>query len=508
MDSILLVNWDNYPNIAHGGVYAWAKSLVENLEEYNYFVINCLSNPNVNSQYSVPDNVKKIIELPLYGCNRYEEFYTNEENTLLPRIFRTSDSMIIDKFIPYFREFLSELISEKGNHKRLCQIVYEFHALLTKYDAKKCTEHPLTFATFLKQIEKDDLYARMPLQQATFIFQVVQRIIQILSVQLPEVSLVHCSNAWFPAMMGICAKIESKCPMIVTEHGVAFKDLLLYHRLFVQDNTAQIFWNIFSSNIIRVVYESADILAPVSYANATSEGNLYADVRKIRVIYPGVDPVKFKPYAGSEEKRGLSTIHSYSTSDHTPTVVYVGRIEILKDLINLFMAIKYVKQQIPDVVCLIYGSSADIDYARLCLKFVTELELQDNIKFMGATRNPEQAYNSGDIVVLSSIREGFPYVIVEAMSCGKAIVSTDVGGVREALDKCGLLVASVHAYDLANAIAKLLTNPQLRRDLGKLARARVLKEFTFKKSIEQYKKLYNEMIYSNTNGHQQRESFI
>jgi glycosyltransferase involved in cell wall biosynthesis len=499
LESILLINWDNYPNSPHGGIYPWAKSLVENLSEFQYIMINCLSNPNTNSQYVLPLNVRRVLEIPLYGCHRYQEYYNDEEdNTLLPRILRTTDTFVSNTFIPIFSEFISQLVSEKCNHKQLSQIVYDLHHLLTKFDAKKCAEHPLTFSTFLEQITKDDLYVRMPLQQATFIFQIVQRMLQILSVKLPKVNLIHSSNAWLPAMMGIGAKIESNCPMIVTEHGLAFKDLLLYHRLFVHDAASQIFWNIFSSNIIRTVYEIADILAPVSYANAISEESLCPNVkRKIRVIYPGVDPMRFRPDDHSENELRLTSIHSYNTTtsaDHIPTVVYVGRIEILKDLITLFLAIKHVKEQIPNIVCLVYGSSTDIDYANLCLKVVSELGLQDNIKFMGGTKYPEKAYNSGDVVVLSSIREGFPYIIVEAMSCGKAIVSTDVGGVREALENCGVLVRSLHAHSLADEIAKLLTNTGLRRDLGNAARNRVLKKFTVEKSIEEYRQLYSQMI--------------
>lgn len=508
MESILLINWDNYPNTPHGGIYTWAKSLVENLSEFEYIVINCLSNPNTNSQYLLPSNVKRVIEFPLYGCHRYEEYYIDEENnSLLTRIVRTTHSFIRNTFIPYFSELVSELISEKCNHKRLLQVIYDMHCLLTKYDAKKCAEHQLTFSTFLEEIAKDELYVKLPLPQATFVFQIVQRIVQMLSVQLPKVNLIHCSNAWLPAVMGISAKIESKCPMIVTEHGLAFKDLLLYHRLFVDDPVSQIFWNIFSSNIIRTAYESADILSPVSCANAISEESLSVKAKKkIRVIYPGVDPIRFRPNDQSEKKIKLKSFsYRYNTTetsaadaDHIPTIVYVGRIEILKDLINLFLAIKYVKEQIPNIVCLVYGSSTDIDYANLCLNAVSELGLQDSIKFMGGTNHPEKAYNAGDIVVLSSIREGFPYAIVEAMSCGKAIVSTDVGGVREALENCGVLVRSLHAHSLADAIVKLLTNSELRRAIGNAARDRVLKEFTLEKSIKEYRQLYNEMIYSRT----------
>ena len=54
---------------------------------------------------------------------------------------------------------------------------------------------------------------------------------------------------------------------------------------------------------------------------------------------------------------------------------------------------------------------------------VKELQLEDTVKFMGPTKEPERAFNSADVVAYSGISEGFPFTIIEAMACGKAIVA-------------------------------------------------------------------------------------
>ena len=63
---VLLVNWDNYPNFPSGGVYVWAKRLVEGVSDWDFVVVNELTNSNVPANYTVPSNVKEVIEIPIF----------------------------------------------------------------------------------------------------------------------------------------------------------------------------------------------------------------------------------------------------------------------------------------------------------------------------------------------------------------------------------------------------------------------------------------------------------
>ncbi|MEO9294022.1 MAG: GT4 family glycosyltransferase PelF [Nitrososphaera sp.] len=478
---MLLVNWDNYPNSSSGGVYAWAKQIVDNLADTEFLVLNILSNPNVSGSYSIPKNVSRVIEVPLYGCQRYEEFCST--GRFVSKVRSTDERFIRNQFIPLFGKFIKELISDTCNYGQMGQLVYAMHQLLTGHDVKKCVEHPLSFSTFTNSLNRDELYRTIQMKEAVDLFQFIQRILQILSVDLPQVDLVHASNAWIPALAGLCAKMRYNCPMIATEHGVAFKDLLLYHQLFIHNEAYNILWKVLSSNIIKTIYQASDIVAPVCEANAAAAQMLDTSQAKIRVIYNGVDNTKFRPMQ-----------QQHKASARRPTIVFVGRIELLKDVLSLIQAISYVKQSIPDVQCLIYGSSTDIEYANTCLQMVRDLKLQDNVRFMGATKNPEQAYNAGDVVVLSSIREGFPYTVVEAMSCGKVVVSTDVGGVKEALENYGMLVRSRHPYELASALVRVLADEKTRKAMEAAALEQVSSKFTIHRAVEQYRNLYTELL--------------
>jgi glycosyltransferase involved in cell wall biosynthesis len=480
MKKVLLVNWDSYPNVMSGGVYSWEKTLVESMQDYEFTVINLLSNPNVNGRFTVPPHVTRVIDIPLFGSNRYEEFYAEPGRPLLDKITRTKNRVIVEEFAPLYRQFLAGMFSNDCNPAELSPTVYKLHKFLSVYDSKKCLEHPLAWETFLDQLERDPLYREMTMKEALTAFQIIQRNMQILSLEIPKVDLVHCSLAWFPAMIAVSAKIEHGCPIIITEHGVAFRELLLYYNAFLRDEPSNIFWKLFSANVVRTVYSMADVIAPVCYANARWEESLGVEPSKIKVIYNGVDTVKFRPIDVKKQ-------------DARPTVACIGRVDVFKDIVNLIQCIKYVKERVPDIRCLIYGASTDLEYSLRCIKMVSALGLNENIEFVGKVKDPEIAYNAADAIVISSITEGFPFAIIEAMACGKGIVATDVGGIREALEGCGLLVRSSHPQELANAIVQLLQDEKLRAKLGAAALRRVQEGFTIEQSLGQYREQYERL---------------
>ena len=95
--------------------------------------------------------------------------------------------------------------------------------------------------------------------------------------------------------------------------------------------------------------------------------------------------------------------------------------------------------------------------------------------------------------MLSSISEGFPFTLIEAMSCGRATVSTDVGGVREAVGDTGLVVPPRDPAAMAAAALELLGDPVRRRAMGEAARLRVIEQFTLRQTIDTFRSIYHEL---------------
>jgi len=183
MKDVLLVNWDSYPNFASGGVYTWEKALIEKMSDWKFTVMNFLSNSNSNGSYSVPPNVRSVIELPIYGTNRYEEFY-NDRSKLLPKIMRTRSSDIEDQFVPLFRAWISNTISGNFDTGAFMDQTYQLHQFFQRYDAKKCLEHVSAWETFCECISADPIYRHMPMKTALSTFQTFQRSGQLLSIEI------------------------------------------------------------------------------------------------------------------------------------------------------------------------------------------------------------------------------------------------------------------------------------------------------------------------------------
>jgi glycosyltransferase involved in cell wall biosynthesis len=477
---ILLVNWDNYPNISGGGVYTWGKDFVNNMRDCEFVVFNQLSNSNVNAEYQLPDRVKQVIELPLYGTNRYQEYY-DEGPGFLRKILRTRGSVIRDEFIPLFSSFLDEVLSDESDAGKLTDLVYRIHSFLLVYDFKKCFEDPMTWRVFSRKVEADPYYTNMNLKSALTLYQTILRSLQILSVRLPRVDLVHCSLAWWTSLLAICVKKDQGIPMVVTEHGVAYRELVFYYDAVFFDEATKALWRSFARNVVKCVYANADKIVPVCGTNAAWVSYLGIDSSKVQVIYNGIDVKRFTP-------------NSIARAGERPTIASVGRIMIYKDILGLIRAVKYVKEVIPDVLCLAYGDASELDYAMQCVNEVKALGVEDNFVFKGRTDEPQTAYNSGDVVAFSSVAEGFPYAIIEAMACGKAIVANDVGGVREALEGAGVLVRSLSPRQFADALISVLQNRELRDRLAAAASAKARDKFNLPRMIEQYKQLYDDLI--------------
>jgi len=97
--------------------------------------------------------------------------------------------------------------------------------------------------------------------------------------------------------------------------------------------------------------------------------------------------------------------------------------------------------------------------------------------------------------ILTSISEGFPYTVIESMGCGIPVVSTDVGGVKEALDEsCGFTCKPKDAEGIGAAVTKLLLDRDLRKSMGINAREKVLQNFTLNTFVNEYEEAYNDLM--------------
>jgi glycosyltransferase involved in cell wall biosynthesis len=192
--------------------------------------------------------------------------------------------------------------------------------------------------------------------------------------------------------------------------------------------------------------------------------------------------------------------------------VWVGRVEPAKDLISLLHSFAEIRRAEPRTRLRIVGAPAgDPDaaaYLAHCKALAAQLfpdeaagahAVGDNPVSFEEIGGPEipslaEAYACGALVVLSSVVEGFPVSLVEAMLCGRATVSTDVGAVVEVIGGTGLVVPPRNPRALAEACVALLRDPERRERLGAAARARALELFTVEQNITAFHGIYLEIV--------------
>jgi glycosyltransferase involved in cell wall biosynthesis len=111
---------------------------------------------------------------------------------------------------------------------------------------------------------------------------------------------------------------------------------------------------------------------------------------------------------------------------------------------------------------------------------------------LGHRDDAENLYGAFDVLALSSLYEGLPYVLLEGMACGLPVVATDVLGTSELVEdgRSGRLVPAGDAERMAACLLELIASPETRERLGHAGRERVRSEFTLETFLTEHERLY------------------
>ena len=186
-------------------------------------------------------------------------------------------------------------------------------------------------------------------------------------------------------------------------------------------------------------------------------------------------------------------------SNNTFRVGIVGRLVPIKNHLMFLNSAKLLLDKLssPDIKFIIVG---DGEQKTSLEQYSKALGLEKNVEFTGWRKDIEQDYSNFDVVCLTSINEGTPVSLIEAMASARAIVATDVGGVgdilkpvcrRISLTEEKVLIKTGDAEGFANALYFLLENPQIRHRIGEAGREFVRENFTKERLIKDILILYN-----------------
>ncbi len=175
----------------------------------------------------------------------------------------------------------------------------------------------------------------------------------------------------------------------------------------------------------------------------------------------------------------------------------VGAVSRIHPLKNYELAIEALPELLAsdkNVKLVIVGDSPLGSYKEKLRQLIRTKGLEDNVVFLGGRKDVDDIYPAFDIFVHPSFSEGGPGAVLEAMCAGLPIIASNVGGTKDLLaDDCGILISPDDRQELADALKRMMNDPELRNEYGRRAKARAEKEFSLETMLDRYEKLFEEL---------------
>lgn len=466
---ICLIAEGCYPYVA-GGVSSWIQMLLEGMSEHEFIIytIGAESKMRGKYKYKIPSNVIKIEEHFL------DEFYSVSTNK------KGKNVRISQKE----QEALKSLVSGADIHWDVLFDLFSGNPNWT----------PIDFLMSNHYLDAINVVAREKYTQISFldIFWTIRSmllpLLSIISSDIVEADIYHSVSTGYAGVIGSLLKYKTGKPFIVTEHGIYTREREeeILKAKWVDVYFKQL-WIDFFSSMSLLAYSKADIVTALFSHARVLQNELGADYKKCRVIPNGISMEKYKNVPALDVKRDEFVIGA------------IVRVVPIKDIKTLIYSFDMVKSEMPNAVLYIIGPTDESEeYYLECQELIENLGVKD-IHFTGRI-NVAEWMGKLDVVVLSSISEGQPFVLLEAMASKRPVVSTDVGSCRELIEgdndnlgDCGYVVPVMNPSAMARALVRLGKDRNKMIELGEIGAKRVKCYYTIEKFLETYKELYKEV---------------
>jgi polysaccharide biosynthesis protein PelF len=319
---------------------------------------------------------------------------------------------------------------------------------------------------------------------------------------LPEARLVHSLSTGIAGMLGTETKLRKKLPFVLTEHGVywhevelgvdelecGFKIVKTEHGELLLGRTWSD-WNSSFRDLARRAYELADVVTTVCSFNQSLQQSLGAPASKSRIIPNGATI--------PSNHNNRSRMHE---SKNNPHIALIARVSRIKDIKTFLRACSIVQHDLPNAEFFVVGpTDHDQRYTEECVELADELLLR-RIVFTGEA-NVEQFYPLIDIVVLCSVSEAQPLVVLEAFAHSIPVVTTNVGGLPELVLgsgptqlPAGIVCPVEDPSSIAAGILRLCCDDALYRKFAQTGLERVTSNYSAEAVIGSYRTIYQKLL--------------
>jgi glycosyltransferase involved in cell wall biosynthesis len=298
------------------------------------------------------------------------------------------------------------------------------------------------------------------------------RMVQLLRRTRPDVVHTHMAKA---GTIGRLAAMVCRVPLIVhTYHG-------------------HVFHSYFSPRKTRVFVQIERALA-----RGTSKIIVVGDRQRDEIASFGVAPrdklvpirlgLELQPFLRAEDRRGELRAE-LGIDAHVPLIGVVARLVPIKAHAMFLQASAIVRQREPMAMFLVVGDGerrAELE------ALVARLQLTDAVRFLGWRNDMPRVYADLDVVALSSLNEGSPVSLIEALAAARPVVATAVGGVPEVVldGQTGLTVPPSDPRAMAQAIVRLLEDRRMADELANAGRRHVYPRYDSSRLVDDMRVLY------------------
>ncbi|HWK30002.1 MAG TPA: DUF3492 domain-containing protein [Solirubrobacter sp.] len=457
---VLLTTEGTYP-YEIGGVSSWCDLLVRSLPELEWQVLPIVAPHDRPPRYAVPPHARVLPPIEIWSDRRPARGRRGDLRDLPAALVRGllrwdgSPSAVVDAWLRCRRD------------PRGVRRAFRSRAGWDAYRGALAE-------VLAERVPEAGTPPLLDLVEAAELYQTLYWIARTAAVPTPDVEVLHATAAGWSAIPAAVHRALHGTPLVLTEHGVFLRESYLAAARGGASPGRRFAATRLARGLTRTAYACADVVAPVTSANAHWETGLGLDPDKVRVI-----------------TNGLLQAPAPTPPPGTGRIVSVGRIDPLKDVHTMLRAAAATLQLVPAAHFAHYGpvTPGEETYGRSCELLHEQLGLGSRFRFMGATTDPAGVVRGADVVLLTSISEGLPMALLEAMGEARPIVATSVGGVPEVVRGCGIVVPPADERALALALASLLRNPERAARLGRQGHARLARRFDQADCVDRYRDL-------------------
>ncbi len=479
-----------------GGVSSWVNQMIRGFPQYSFACCFIGSRPEDygSMKYQLPDNVVHLETHYLHDFQRGAQKRAMKGDAAAYEQVGKFHDLIKSGKQPEQKEAMFEhIVSQLGDGKALSEDSFLRSRASWEYIAK-CYREQSRDPSFV------DYFWTVRIMHSP-----IWALNEIADNLIPA-RMYHTISTGYAGFLGALLKRRTGRPLLLSEHGIYTKERkidlfqsewITDNRGLVEKNNAEMAyfrekWVNFFTELGKQCYLAADDIVALYERNRERQVADGAPAERTLCIPNGIDLPRFE------------NVREARTGELPKVACLVGRVVPIKDVKTFLRAMRTVVNEVPDAQGWIAGpEEEDPEYAKECRGLVASLGLQKNVQFLGFQKVDELLPKVG-VLVLSSISEALPLVILEGMAAGVPSVSTDVGSCRqlieglgpedEAFGKAGEVVGIADPEALGQAINRLLTNEQVWSAAQQAGIQRVETLYTQELMFKAYGSLYHDLM--------------